>query len=400
MRRDFALVQGGEVAGATIASVTGSGTTWTVTANAGTGDGTLGLNLVDNDTIVETERNFPLGGVGARNGNFTGQVYAVVTPPVLAKTASNPSAALGSTVAFMITATNSSSKPLANVVMTDVLPTGLTYAIGAATLGSVAVNGQTVTWTVPQIPVGGAAQLTLAVTPSATGTYTNTVISPPATPASATLVVLPKAAVNYRMDENAGSWTGACETKSSTAGAAASMPCAWRRRHRRRPTRCCRVRRSPLRMRRWSAVFATPRALTARPSCRRPVTRRSTTRPSSRPRPGFIRRPIRRATTTPSFPNDVNYEFHLDPNGRLYWWWWYATLTSAKQIPLNQWTHVAIAFNSAAGRQIIYINGVPDTNTNSWVGTLQTNSCPIYVGGDIGTGNGVRADSRTGISTA
>ncbi|MCR4303396.1 MAG: hypothetical protein NUV63_04090, partial [Gallionella sp.] len=37
---DFALVQGGGVTGATITSVTGSGTTWTVTANTGTGTGT------------------------------------------------------------------------------------------------------------------------------------------------------------------------------------------------------------------------------------------------------------------------------------------------------------------------------------------------------------------------
>lgn len=74
---DFALVMGGGVSGAVITGVTGSGTTWTVTAGTGAGAGTLGLNLVDNDTIVNATLK-PLGGAGSSNGNFTGQVYTVV----------------------------------------------------------------------------------------------------------------------------------------------------------------------------------------------------------------------------------------------------------------------------------------------------------------------------------
>lgn len=76
---DFTLVQGGAVSGASITSVTGSGTTWTVNANTGSGFGTLGLNLVDNDTISDTGGS-KLGGTGASNGNFTGQVYDVQQP--------------------------------------------------------------------------------------------------------------------------------------------------------------------------------------------------------------------------------------------------------------------------------------------------------------------------------
>ena len=88
--------------------------------------------------------------------------------------------------------------------------------------------------------------------------------------------------------------------------------------------------------------------------------------------------------------NDVNYEFHLNPSGKLFWWWNAATLTSAATIPLNQWTHIAITFSSAAGagRQRIYINGVADPNTNNWTGSLAANACPFYIGGDIGTGSG------------
>ena len=40
---DFALAQAGGVSGATISTVTGSGTTYTVTTTTGSGDGTLGL---------------------------------------------------------------------------------------------------------------------------------------------------------------------------------------------------------------------------------------------------------------------------------------------------------------------------------------------------------------------
>jgi len=72
-------VQSGGVSGASITDVTVSGTTWTVTANTGSGTGTLGLNLVDNDTI-QNGSGQKLGGTGAGNGNFTGQVYTVAAP--------------------------------------------------------------------------------------------------------------------------------------------------------------------------------------------------------------------------------------------------------------------------------------------------------------------------------
>ena len=73
---DFALVTTGAVTGATITTVSGSGSQYTVTANTGTGNGTLGLNLVDNDTILDTSAN-RLGGTGPGNGNFTGQSYTI-----------------------------------------------------------------------------------------------------------------------------------------------------------------------------------------------------------------------------------------------------------------------------------------------------------------------------------
>jgi MSHA biogenesis protein MshQ len=77
---DFALVQSAGMSGATIASVSGSGNTWTVTANVGSGIGNLGLNLIDDDSIVDGGGN-RLGGPGASNGNFSGQVYSITAMP-------------------------------------------------------------------------------------------------------------------------------------------------------------------------------------------------------------------------------------------------------------------------------------------------------------------------------
>ncbi|MBI5351844.1 MAG: M4 family metallopeptidase [Chloroflexi bacterium] len=74
---DFEVIVAGlTLPGAPIVSITGSGTTWVVIVNTGTGSGTLGLNLVDNDTIVDSS-GYKLGGDAPDNGNYTGQVYNV-----------------------------------------------------------------------------------------------------------------------------------------------------------------------------------------------------------------------------------------------------------------------------------------------------------------------------------
>lgn len=81
---DFSLVATG-LSGAFITTVSGSGTNWTVTANTGIGSGagTLGLDLVDDDTIIDASGR-KLGATGANNGNFTGEVYSITSTPALA----------------------------------------------------------------------------------------------------------------------------------------------------------------------------------------------------------------------------------------------------------------------------------------------------------------------------
>ncbi|MCC6794132.1 MAG: SBBP repeat-containing protein [Candidatus Hydrogenedentes bacterium] len=88
---DFALTLAG-VSGASVIGVSGSGTTYTVTVNTGTGDGTIRLDVTDNDSIVNGNSQ-PLGDTGAGNGDFTsGEVYTIdntaPTPPSVSGTTS------------------------------------------------------------------------------------------------------------------------------------------------------------------------------------------------------------------------------------------------------------------------------------------------------------------------
>lgn len=77
---DFALAASG-LGGTSIISVTGGPTVYTVTANTGAGTGTLGLNLVDDDSILNAAA-LPLAGTLTLDGGFTGQVYNVSRPSV------------------------------------------------------------------------------------------------------------------------------------------------------------------------------------------------------------------------------------------------------------------------------------------------------------------------------
>ena len=91
---DFALAPTGGSPAHRSRRVTGTGTTCTVTVNTGSGDGTLGLNLVDDDSIVDGAGN-KLGGTGAGNGNLTGEVYTIdktapTAPTIASSTPASP----------------------------------------------------------------------------------------------------------------------------------------------------------------------------------------------------------------------------------------------------------------------------------------------------------------------
>ncbi len=101
---DFILTTSG-VSSATVGGVSGSGNIYTVAVNTGTGDGTIRLDLVDDDSIMDQDSN-PLGDVGAGNGSFaSGEIYTIdkTMPTILsiARAGSNPIAM--ASINFLVT---------------------------------------------------------------------------------------------------------------------------------------------------------------------------------------------------------------------------------------------------------------------------------------------------------
>jgi UDP-3-O-acyl-N-acetylglucosamine deacetylase len=147
---DFNLNMVG-VSGATISSVSGTGAVRTVVVNTGTGSGTLGLDLVDNNTIIDYVGN-PLGGPGSVNGNFTGQAYTVdkTVPMVSSITLASPDPTSAVSVSFTVTF----SEPV--------------YGVDAAdfSLNMVGVSDATIT----SVSGGGAVRTVVVNTGSGSGT--------------------------------------------------------------------------------------------------------------------------------------------------------------------------------------------------------------------------------------
>ena len=75
---DFALAVTG-VAGASIMAVSGGAKVYTVLVSTGSGSGTIRLDVLDNDTILDAWLH-PLGGAGVGNGSYTGgETYDMLT---------------------------------------------------------------------------------------------------------------------------------------------------------------------------------------------------------------------------------------------------------------------------------------------------------------------------------
>ena len=74
---DFSLTTTGGVSGAAVSGVSGSGSSYTVAVNTGSGSGTIRLNVIDNNSILDAASN-PLGGAAVGDGNFTtGEIYTI-----------------------------------------------------------------------------------------------------------------------------------------------------------------------------------------------------------------------------------------------------------------------------------------------------------------------------------
>jgi len=158
---DFTVIAGNTVADTGI-SVTGSGTTWTVTVNGVTGDGTLGLNLHSSGTGITD-----LAG-NAISGGFTGQAYTVdhTAPTVSTITALGTDPNNANSDQFQVVF----SESVQNVVAGDfALTTTNTPGGTALTDSGISVTGSGTTWTVTVNGVAGDGTLRLDLKPNDTG---------------------------------------------------------------------------------------------------------------------------------------------------------------------------------------------------------------------------------------
>lgn len=104
---DFRLTTTGALSGASVASVSGSGSLYSVRVLTGSGSGSLRLDVADDDSITSVASGVPLGGSGAGNGAFTvGEVYAVdLEPPTatIAVDGAQPDPVVTAPVLFVVT---------------------------------------------------------------------------------------------------------------------------------------------------------------------------------------------------------------------------------------------------------------------------------------------------------
>ena len=154
LKADFGLTSTGTIAGASVASFSGTGTTRTVIVNTGTGEGTLRLDVLDHNNIIDAVGN-QLGGAGTQN-YISGPAYTLdLTPPT---TVSITGTAPLTTKAAVVTYTVIFSEAVTGVDAADFSLTN-TGAIAGASVG--VPTGSGTTWSVPVNTGTGSGTLKL-----------------------------------------------------------------------------------------------------------------------------------------------------------------------------------------------------------------------------------------------
>ena len=125
------------ITGASITSVTGGGSNWTVTVDTGTGDGTLGLNLVNTTGITDILGN----SIPALS--FSGETYTIdrTAPTINISAPSNSTTKFGP-ISYTITYTGADAVSLTKV---DVILNKTGNAAGTIAISDSGTNSRTVT---------------------------------------------------------------------------------------------------------------------------------------------------------------------------------------------------------------------------------------------------------------
>lgn len=135
----------GTVAGVSLGPIVGSGTTYTVTVNTGSGDGTIRLAVRDVDTIVDA-LGLPLGGIGWDNGSFSGEAYTVdkTAPQVISIERTDTSPTSADSVDFTVTLTESvtgvDASDFALITTGDIAGASIISVVGNADVYTVTVD--------------------------------------------------------------------------------------------------------------------------------------------------------------------------------------------------------------------------------------------------------------------
>jgi hypothetical protein len=163
---DFAITRTG-VTGTAVTNVAGSGASYTVTVNTGSGNGTIRLDVVDNDSIKDASNN-PLGGVGAGNGNFaSGEVYTIEKTPtslVNSVLSTSRSVQVGTIATVFNTVLNGGSSTAFGVTLSMASPPAGAFAYQESSCSTNALTGGMNPSL--DIPVGQARCYVLFFTPS------------------------------------------------------------------------------------------------------------------------------------------------------------------------------------------------------------------------------------------
>ena len=88
---------------------------------------------------------------------------------------SAPAIVSGNTIPYSFSYTNPGPRPLENIRITDLLPTGATYVAGSASTPPTTDAGGALVWDLPTLQPGDTATLTFSLTVSASGDYPNSV---------------------------------------------------------------------------------------------------------------------------------------------------------------------------------------------------------------------------------
>ena len=153
---DFALQTTGGITGASITGVSGSGNSYTVTVNTGTGEGTLALQVPTAGTIVDLAGNPMLGPFPLTSSAYTIDKPPSVTSIAIADPSPTNAATVHYTVTFSKSVTGVDEATFSNFTLIH------TGTIAGASISSITGTGSTYTVTVNTGSGDGTLGLELA----------------------------------------------------------------------------------------------------------------------------------------------------------------------------------------------------------------------------------------------